>query len=366
MNELPPPPPGKSGWPFDMAQGRPWTEENPQLPDTMPGGSPWPKVSIVTPSYNQGQFIEESIRSVLLQGYPDLEYIIIDGGSTDGSVDIIRKYEPWLTFWVSEPDQGQAHAISKGWGRSTGPILAYLNSDDTYLPHAITKAVQAFTISPRAAAICGGELQIDAEGTVIAAHRVQSATLLDLLHFHFIPQPAVFFRRSALEEASGLDLSFQFVFDFELWTRVAQYGNIQCVDSILATTRWHPQTKTLTQRPKIIEELERVVHKALSSTAGRRLSQREQRVIWARLSLLLTAIYLEDAAAHRGLAVASALSAIRRWPPIAPSLAYLFIARSLPEPLMRMARCWKRHVTEALGKSTEQGNIPWGQWQDNI
>src|SRR5688572_28969334 len=103
LSDLPAPPPGKTGWP--------WTEETFQLPEAMPDGKRWPRISIVTPSYNQGQFIEETIRSVLLQCYPNLEYIVIDGGSTDDSVEIIEKYKSWLTYWVSEPDKGQVDAI---------------------------------------------------------------------------------------------------------------------------------------------------------------------------------------------------------------------------------------------------------------
>jgi len=136
LAELPPPPPRRTGWP--------WTVETPPLPSARPDGSPWPRISIVTPSYNQGRFIEETIRSVLLQGYPDLEYIIIDGASTDQSAEIIQKYEPWLTYWVSEKDRGQAHAINKGFAKATGDIGAYLNSDDMYLVNALTIASNLF------------------------------------------------------------------------------------------------------------------------------------------------------------------------------------------------------------------------------
>lgn len=129
LEDLPAPPPDKTGWP--------WTEQTEPLPDRMPNGSEWPKISIVTPSYNQGQFIEETIRSVLLQGYPNLEYIIIDGGSTDSTTETIKKYEQYLAYWVSEVDEGQSDALNKGFTLSQGNICGYLNSDDLLLPKAL-------------------------------------------------------------------------------------------------------------------------------------------------------------------------------------------------------------------------------------
>src|SRR5882762_8349036 len=122
-----------------------WREDRIQLDSTMQNGLAWPKISIVTPSYNQGQYIEETIRSIIMQGYPNLELIIIDGGSKDNTVDIIRQYEKDIAYWVSEKDNGQTHAINKGFEKATGEILAYLNSDDIYMPYTFRLIAEMFS-----------------------------------------------------------------------------------------------------------------------------------------------------------------------------------------------------------------------------
>lgn len=159
LRDFPPPPNGKTGWP--------WTEQCPILPRKMPDGSTWPRVSIVTPSFNQGQFLEEAIRSVLLQGYPDLEYIIIDGGSTDDSINIIKKYEPWLTYWESKPDRGQSHAINKGLKRSTGLLFNWHNSDDILTPNNLSTMASAMVRYPQAGYAHGQLIIIDENGPAI-------------------------------------------------------------------------------------------------------------------------------------------------------------------------------------------------------
>jgi len=239
VTDLPSPPPGKPGWP--------WTEESPQLPDTMPDGSPWPRVSIVTPSYNQGQFIEETIRSVLLQGYPNLEYIIMDGGSTDGSVEIIHRYEPWLAYWVSEPDQGQADAISRGFAGASGAILAWLNSDDRYRPGTLNRVARFFATHPETVLGAGDVNHIDARGRFLSRQRVVRPIWLVAANLsqHGWPQPGCFWLHSAYRSVGGVDSSLQFCMDLDLFLRLTRAGQTERIPGPpLADFRHHAGSKT--------------------------------------------------------------------------------------------------------------------------
>src|SRR5262245_33287789 len=235
LTDLPPPPAGKTGWP--------WTEESRRLPDHTPADRSWPPISVVTPSFNQGKFIEETIRSVLLQGYPELEYIIIDGGSTDGSVKIIKKYEPWLTYWVSEPDRGQSHAINKGWQRACGEILAWLNSDDTYNPDAIRCAVETLEAKPGVGMVYTDMNYIDVSSKVIYLFRSQPYEFHRLLVDNYVTQSTAFMRRGVLDAVGLLDETLHTIMDQELWLRIGRRNAVSYLPGpILANLRIYPET----------------------------------------------------------------------------------------------------------------------------
>lgn len=213
----------------------------------MPNGSTWPRVSIVTPSYNQGQFLEETIRSVLLQGYPDLEYLVMDGGSTDGSVEIIRRYEPWLAYWTSEPDRGQSDALNKGFGRSTGAVLAWLNSDDRYRPRAIETAVRVLAMNVQAAVVYGDCIEIDEVGKVLRTYEARDFDIRRQLVAQMIPQPAAFFRRTVWDQVGPLRTDLHYTMDRDLWNRAALHFSLVHIATIMADMRVHAASKTVSQ-----------------------------------------------------------------------------------------------------------------------
>lgn len=217
-------------------------------------------VSIVVPSYNQVSFLETTLLSVLGQDYPRVETIVMDGGSTDGSADVIRSYEKRLAYWVSEKDAGQADAINKGMARARGEIVAWLNSDDYYLPGAVRAALRAFERNPDALLVYGNMLAVDERGQTINSFRFKQLTLEDLLSFQIIGQPAVFMRRAAFERAGGLDLSYHFLLDHHLWIRIAAQGRILHVSQTWAAARYHAEAKNRARASEFGSEAFRILN----------------------------------------------------------------------------------------------------------
>ena len=234
-------------------------------------------VSIITPSFNQSAYLEQTIRSVLEQGYPELEYIVIDGASTDGSADIIQKYSSRLAYWISEKDSGQADAINKGMRRAKGEIVAWLNSDDYYLPGAIKSAVAAFESNPQTVMVHGNMLAVDQTGQTINQLRYRQLTLDDLLCFQIIGQPAVFMQRAAFDKAGGLDLNFHFMLDHQLWIKLAAQGQIVHINQIWAAARYHPLAKNRAQAPGFAREAFRILDWAQTQPDLAPILQRVQR-----------------------------------------------------------------------------------------
>lgn len=241
LRDLAQPLPGKVGWP--------WDSQLPVFPDKLSNDCDWPKISIVTPSYNQGRFIEETIRSVLLQGYPNLEYIVIDGGSTDNTVDVIQKYEPWLTYWVSEADAGQADAIGKGFQRATGQILAWLNSDDFYEPDAFKRIAYFFTSNPDLIFANGDVNLVDTTSHFVRRIFAMRPSRFFAANYgqHGWPQQGCFWRRSAYEHVGGVDPSLHFCMDKDLFIRLISAGPGRRIPGPpLANFRQHGQAKSAT------------------------------------------------------------------------------------------------------------------------
>ncbi|MCU0488245.1 MAG: glycosyltransferase [Anaerolineales bacterium] len=221
--------------------------------------NPTPLVSIVTPSYNQARFIEETIQSVLGQDYPRIEYLIVDGGSTDGSVEIIRRYADRLGWWVSERDQGQTDAINKGFARANGEILAWINSDDTYLPQAVSQAVAALQSHPQAGMVYGDANLIDEHGAVLGKFPARQTDYRRLRQgYVHIPQQAAFFRADLWRKIGPLDPTFYFAMDYDLWVRLAGQAPLVYTPQLWANFRLHQTGKSVVSDDRCWPEMMRV------------------------------------------------------------------------------------------------------------
>jgi glycosyltransferase involved in cell wall biosynthesis len=215
--------------------------------------------SIVTPSYNQAPYIEETIRSVLAQDTSQIEYLIVDGGSTDGTVEIIKKYEDKITWWASETDRGQTDAINKGFARAKGEILAWLNSDDTYEPGAVAAAVKYLQDHPSVGMVYGDCNYINESGAVIGRfHSAQTDYRLLRRGYTHIPQQTMFFRVELWKQLGPLDPSFYFAMDYDLWTRIARRTEIRYVPQTWANFRLHTSGKSIIADDRCWPEMLRV------------------------------------------------------------------------------------------------------------
>lgn len=272
------------------------------------------KVSIVTPSFNQARYLEQTICSVLEQGYSDLEYFVMDGGSNDGSAAIIERYAGQFSGWVSEKDKGQADAINKGLRQCSGDIVAWLNSDDYYLPGAIARAVEAFKQHPEAGLVYGNVLSVDANSQPFNLQTFKLYNLTDLMSFRIISQPAVFMRRAVLERAGLLDESYHLLLDHHLWLRMARLAPMIYIPETLAAARYHAEAKNLARTADFGREAYRIVDWLQSNPAFADEFKRHERRIRGGAQRL-DAFYLLDGG-HYAAALQTYLKAFSNSPKV--------------------------------------------------
>jgi glycosyltransferase involved in cell wall biosynthesis len=209
------------------------------------------KISIVTPSFNQGRYIERTVRSVLLQSYPELEYIVMDGGSTDNTLEILNKYRDGFAHFVSAQDKGQSDAVARGFERSTGDIMAYLNSDDVLAPGALHFVARFFSEHPKIDALYSHRLAIDENDRVIWHWLLPIHLSYMMRRWDYIPQETCFWRRRLFDRGGNIDTSFHFAMDFDLFARYMKIGKFRRVNRFLAAFRVHGESKTSTQKETI-------------------------------------------------------------------------------------------------------------------
>ncbi|HKQ39060.1 MAG TPA: glycosyltransferase family 2 protein [Verrucomicrobiae bacterium] len=231
--------------------------------------SNWPRITVVTPSYNQGQFLERAIRSVLSQNYPNLEYFVFDAGSTDGSLAILKKYDKRLTYWTSQADRGQSDAISKGWSMATGDVLAWLNSDDFYYPGALEEVGRIFGADPERKMVCGAVALVDGAERRLRVKQPGAVAPEALLPWVDLPpQAGTFIRRDIFDRLGGPRLDLHYVMDWELWLRVSlnyPTSTVAFSNRVIAADRQWSGTKTLNAAGRDAAEGRKVLQELFGS-----------------------------------------------------------------------------------------------------
>lgn len=306
-------------------------------------------VSIVTPSYNKGSFIEGTILSVMNQTYPHIEHIVVDGGSTDGTVDILQKYDNVIT-WVSEPDKGQSDAVNKGWRRAHGQIVAYLNADDTYMPRAVETVVNFLNDNPDVGMVYGECNIIDECGEIIGKYPAEEFDMGKMLCARcVVPQPAAFIRREVLDDVGYLDTGLDMAMDYDLWIRIGLKFKVAFILQVLASFRLYPSGKSLSQTHQFWPDVLAIVDKTFSNAGLPKEIKPLRRKAYSHAHLLLgRSLYaqLKNREARQHLLKAVILSPIcvRE-----PGVAALIIASCLGRTAAFTASRWKTRLRAILG-----------------